>query len=63
MLFTVIRDKVKYMSTNYVECIYDKDTLKHMADAGYKFKLNGKSATVYDIVRYCKENGVGKNNV
>ena len=60
MLFQVLQNRVPVMSTDYVECIYDKGTLKQMAVAGYKFRLNGKSATVSDIVAYVEAHKNGK---
>lgn len=35
-------DGVGKMSTRYVSCVPDSDTLKSMADAGYTFRLNNK---------------------
>lgn len=54
-LFVVIKDKEPYMSTDYPECIYEKDTLKQMQESGYSFILNGKTASVREIVNYVKE--------
>ena len=43
MKFEVIGpDGVGKMSTRYVSCVPDSDTLKSMADAGYTFRLNNK---------------------
>lgn len=56
MLFTVLKDKESRMSTNSVSCIYDENTLNLLHKAGFKFKLNGKSATVAKVVEYCKTN-------
>lgn len=54
-LFTVYQNKIPMMSTDHVECIYDKATLKRMAEAGFKFKLNGRVASIYDVINYVKE--------
>jgi len=54
-LFKVIKDKTSYMITDSPECIYDKEILKNMQDAGYKFQLNGKPATISELVKYKQE--------
>ena len=53
-LFIVLKDNVPYMSTDYPECIYDKDTLKEMQDTGYYFLLNGKKSSIREIAQYVK---------
>lgn len=42
MLFEVKKDGVVKMFTTNKKCVPDKDTLKKMKAAGYKFWLNGK---------------------
>ena len=54
-LFIVLKERVPYMSTDYPECIYDKDTLKKMQDAGYRFLLNGNPASIREITNYVFE--------
>lgn len=50
MLFEVINDKKQtVMFTEEKECIYENDILKLMFNAGYKFKLNGKSITLKSL--------------
>ena len=57
MLFEVFGpDKLPRMGTNYVECIYDRQILKRMHESGFSFKLNGKRATIKDVVDYCTQN-------
>ena len=51
-LFKVTKDRISYMITDSPECIYDKEILKNMQDAGYKFQLNEKPATVSELVKY-----------
>lgn len=53
-LFEVLRNKEGIMATNSVVCIYDKSVLDDMSKNGYKFKLNGKAATVAQIIQYVK---------
>ena len=63
MKFEVVNDKnITVMSTTSASCIYDKDILKSMAKAGYKFKLDGKTITVKKLDEKLKEINNDKNN-
>ena len=47
MLFQVINDKgITTMSTEYESCIPDDSQLSSMSKAGYKFRIDGKTASV-----------------
>jgi hypothetical protein len=54
-LFEVIKDKKCVMSTEHKDAIYDEDILSSMKSAGYTFRLNGKSATVKEVVEFTKK--------
>ena len=43
------RDKCAKMSTTYVECLPDIDTLTSMTSVGYTFKIDGKQVSIKDI--------------
>lgn len=51
MLFQVLRDGRGLMSTSSIKCIPKRAQLLEMQRAGYKFKLNGKAATVSEIIK------------
>ncbi len=55
-LFEIIRDGTGYMQTDHVSCIYNETIIKQMAKAGYKFKLNGKTASAATVIQYVKDN-------
>lgn len=49
MIFQVVGiDKRVKMSTKFVSCIPDDDTLKSMQEAGYSFRLDGKQYRIKD---------------
>ena len=54
-LFQVIKDKKSVMYTNHKEAIYQEEDLVSMKNAGYSFKLNGKSATIKEIIEFTKK--------
>lgn len=56
MLFEIVREKQVLMGTDYVSCIYDKETLSSMSKAGYKFKLKGRIASADAVNKFVKEN-------
>lgn len=51
MLFQVFKNGRGLMSTTSVKCIPSKAQLQDMQRAGYKFKLDGKAATISDILK------------
>jgi hypothetical protein len=51
MLFQVLKDGRGQMSTTSVKCIPSKAQLQEMQRAGFKFKLDGKAATISDIIK------------
>lgn len=56
MIFQAIHKYTNYgMRTEHVSCIYDEKTLMSMQKAGYKFKIDGKPATIKQIKEYVKE--------
>ena len=54
-LFEVIKDKKCVMSTEHKDAIYDEDILSSMKSAGYTFRLNGKSATIKEVIEFTKK--------
>ena len=48
MIFTAQKDG-HGMQTSSPACIYDRAVLLSMQKAGYKFKIDGKSATVAQV--------------
>ena len=61
MDFKVIRnDGVCAMSTTFISCIPSEEQLNGMADAGYRFELNGKPVTRKKIKEYIKEQRDGR---
>ena len=61
--FEVINDKNKtVMNTTSSCCIPNKYTLSLMSKAGYKFKLDGKTATIKKLCETFKEVNDDKNN-
>ena len=63
MKFEVVNDKNKtVMSTTSPSCIYDRDTLVSMSNAGYKFKLDGKMMSIKKLDEKLKEIYNDKNN-
>ncbi len=51
MKFEVLKDGHGKMQTSSPSCIYDRAVLLSMQNAGYKFKLDGKSASVAQICK------------
>ena len=39
------------MSTYYPSCIYQKSTLQNMQNAGYYFKIDGKRASIAEVMK------------
>ena len=63
MKFEVINDKNKpVMSTTSLSCIYDKDTLKSISKAGYKFRVDGKIITLKKLIEKLGEVKNDKND-
>ncbi len=61
MLFEVWKNGFCVMGTNQKSCIDDKETLNAMYKAGYRFKLNGKTASINAIMEFMKKpNNVSK---
>lgn len=51
MLFQVLNSAgAVVMTTTHTSCIPDTTVLKDMGSAGYKFKIDGKSASVTKVV-------------
>lgn len=50
MKFEVYKGSITYMSTEYPSCI-PYNNLRSMQGSGYKFRLNGKAATVSEILK------------
>lgn len=48
MIFTAQKDG-HGMQTSSPSCIYDRAVLLSMQKAGYKFKIDGKAATVKEV--------------
>ena len=48
MIFTAQKDG-HGMQTSSLSCIYDRAVLLSMQKAGYKFKIDGKTATIKEI--------------
>lgn len=55
MTFEVYRDNFCVMQTEQPRCIYDDSTLRDMSRSGYKFKLDGKTATIQKVIETRKE--------
>ncbi len=51
MLFEVIKDGRGQMSTSSVKCVPSRAQLLEMQRAGFKFRLNGKAATIPEIIK------------
>lgn len=51
MLFEVTKDGRGMMSTASVKCIPSRMQLQEMQRAGFKFRLNGKAATIPEIIK------------
>lgn len=49
MKFQVCRDNIGMMSTEHINCIPSRTELIEMQRAGYKFRIDGKAATVPQI--------------
>ena len=48
--FEIINEKgVAVMTTEHTSCIPDNDQLCHMSKAGFKFRIDGKNASVKRI--------------
>lgn len=48
--FEIINEKgVAVMTTEHMSCIPDNDQLCHMSKAGFKFRIDGKNASVKRI--------------
>ena len=63
MKFEIINDKNKVvMHTTHVCCVPEKDILISMSRAGYKFKMDGKSATIKKIAEQLKGLNNEENN-
>lgn len=54
MIFTAQKDG-HGMQTSSPSCIYDRAVLLSMQKAGYKFKIDGKAATVAQVCQLKKE--------
>ena len=62
MKFEVINsNSTTVMQTETWACIPDEDTLKSMAKAGYKFKLDGKAITTKKLNEKLEETNNGNN--
>lgn len=55
MRFEVLKDGQGKMFTEHICCIPPKDHLTSMQKAGYKFKLDGKPASVSQILKIVEE--------
>ena len=50
MLFQIVNDKgVPVMRTEHASCIPDDSQLASMSKVGYKFKIDGKAASIKKI--------------
>lgn len=50
MKFQVINDKgIDVMETHFASCMPDDAQLASMSKAGYKFKINGKAASIKKV--------------
>ncbi len=59
MLFSVLRGELGLMHTESVKCIPDRAQLLDMQREGYKFKLDGKAASVAQICAVIAESKKG----
>jgi len=53
MKFEVFNDKgIAVMGTDYISCIPDDEQLSSMSKTGYKFKINGKAASLKKVKEF-----------
>lgn len=57
MLFQVYKDNKLRLSTEQPSCVYDDEALKNLQNSGFKFKLNGKKATLKEVKSF-RDNGI-----